>query len=127
MLDQSARELNKACVRLVHTREDDKKVQIREELLRFVQAESITGQALAERAMAWILTACAHRAMMGRQSRQGFTEVSKQLSGIARRALAEGEKPNNLEDTLRSLSECCHRAYHSPLHASVHCYTREIT
>ena len=37
------------CVRFVHTREDNKKVQVREEFLGFVQAESTTGQALAER------------------------------------------------------------------------------
>ena len=55
--------------------------------------------------MAWILTASAHRVMMERQTCQGFTEVSKQLSGIARWALAEGEKPNNLEDTLSCTSE----------------------
>ena len=55
--------------------------------------------------MAWILTACAHRAMMGRQTWHGFTEVSKQLSGIARLALAEEEKPNKLEDTLSCTSE----------------------
>ena len=37
------------CVRVVHEREDNKKVQVREEFLGFVQAESTTGQALAER------------------------------------------------------------------------------
>ena len=37
------------CVRFVHTREDNKIVQVREEFLGFVQAESTTGQAQAER------------------------------------------------------------------------------
>ena len=37
------------CVSFVHTREDNKKVQVREEFLGFVQAEGTTGQALAER------------------------------------------------------------------------------
>ena len=36
------------CFRFVHTREDNKKVQVREEFLGFVQAESTTGQSLAE-------------------------------------------------------------------------------
>ena len=37
------------CVRFVHTREENKKVQVRKEFPGFVQAESTTGQALAER------------------------------------------------------------------------------
>ena len=68
---------------------------------------------------------------VGAANMQGFTEVSKQLSGIARWALAEGESPNNREDTLSFTSEdlylnVAYRADHSPHHASVHCYTREI-
>ena len=37
------------CVRFVHTREDNKKVQVRKEFLGFVQADSTTGQAEAKR------------------------------------------------------------------------------
>ena len=37
------------CVRFVHTREDNKKVQVRKEFLGFVQADSTTGQAKAKR------------------------------------------------------------------------------
>ena len=37
------------CVRFVHTREDNKKVQVRKEFFGFVQADSTTGQAEAER------------------------------------------------------------------------------
>ena len=45
-------------------------------------------------------------------------------------ALAEGEKPNSLVDTLSSISEdlpeCRHCAHHSPSRASVDCDTKEI-
>jgi len=37
------------CIRVVHRREQDKKVQVREEFLGFMQAESTRGQALAEK------------------------------------------------------------------------------
>ena len=77
------------CVRFVHTREDNKKVQVRKEFLGFVQADSTTGQAEGERFLGtqqgYGLDIDRMRAQGhgGAANTRGFTEVPKQLSRIA--------------------------------------------
>ena len=68
------------CVRFVHTREDNKKIQVREEFFGFVQAASTTGQVLAERILE---TQQGYGPDIDRMRAQGY-DVAANMEGVHR-------------------------------------------